>query len=258
MLTGTILRRQLALNDLTWVEAQEELNHRPVGLLPIGAIEAHGPHLPLNTDIIIAEAMARRASELLASRNVTSITLPTIPYTVSFAGTSFSGTTPVEQDVFQEYLLSVLIGASAQGYRAIICCNAHLEPGHVDAIMSACDIAESRCGIPVRCPDQRAASHAKRLGEEFQAGSRHAGAYETSIVLYTRPDVVRMDHLDNLEPVWIDLPARLREGATTFLDAGSRLGYFGDPRSATADFGKHLLDQLGDMIVECFLDADVG
>jgi creatinine amidohydrolase len=56
----------IALAELTWQEAAEQLAQRPVGLLPIGAIEAHGPHLPLDTDLIIAGAMARRAAGRLA------------------------------------------------------------------------------------------------------------------------------------------------------------------------------------------------
>jgi creatinine amidohydrolase len=245
----------LELNDLTWVEAREALKGRPVGLLPIGAVEAHGPHLPLNTDVIIAEATARRATELLATCNVPSIIIPSISYSVSFAGTSFAGTTPVDSDVFEDYLSNVLLQTCRQGYRAIICCNAHLEPGHVDAVMAACNFAERSSGLPVRCPDQRAKQFAVRLGEEFQAGSRHAGAYETSIVLHARPEAVRMHELPGLEPVWIDLPARLRDGATTFVDAGAKHGYFGDPRSASAELGKYLVDQLGEIVFECFRNA---
>ena len=246
------MARYLDLNELTWVEAHDALKRRTVGLLPIGAIEAHGPHLPLNTDVIIAEATAWRAAELLDSFNEPSVVLPSIVYTVSFAGTSFSGTTPVDQDVFEAYLQNVLLHASVQGYRAIICCNAHLEPAHVHAVLAACEIAERQSGVPIRCPDLRAEHISRRRGKEFQAGSRHAGAYETSIVLHARPEAVRMNELPGLEPVWIDLPARLREGATTFSDAGAENGYFGDPRSATAEMGKHLVDELGEIAVEAF------
>jgi creatinine amidohydrolase len=245
------------LTDLTWQEAEELLKRRPVGLLPIGAVEAHGPHLPLDTDIIIADATARSAAGKLEDKGIPAIVLPAIAYTVSFAGTSFPGTSPVDAQAFEDYIASVLTHLAGQGYRAIVCCNAHLEPAHVEAVQRACKIVEARGQVPVRSPDQRSADIAPALGEEFSAGARHAGSYETSILLATSPYSVRREMLSSIEPVWIDLPARLREGARTFLDAGSALGYFGDPASATEEEGHRLLDVLGDMIVDACIEAGV-
>lgn len=238
------------LEEMTWPEAHEALSQRPIGLLPIGAIEAHGPHLPLDTDMIIARATAQSAANQLLDVEVSSIILPPIAYSVSFVGTSFAGTSPVDVEAFETYLTSLLIHAAGQGYRALFCCNAHLEPAHVATIQAACVRAESLVGIPVRAPDQRQPDHAASLGAEFLAGARHAGAYETSIVLHAQPDAVRHAELIGLEPVWIDLPARLRDGARTFLEAGSELGYFGDPASATAPEGERLLSTLGKIIVD--------
>ena len=245
------------LEAMTWPEARLALSKRPVGLLPIGAIEAHGPHLPLDSDVIIACATAQRAAEILAEEGVSSVILPPIAYSVSFVGTSFAGTSPVDAQAFEAYLTSVLVHAANQGYRALICCNAHLEPAHVATIQTACGTAESRSGIPVRSPDQRDAVHAARLGAEFIAGARHAGAYETSIVLHAQPGAVRQSELGGLQAVWIDLPARLREGALTFLDTGSQLGYFGNPATASAAEGERLLQTLGEIIVNGCRDAGV-
>lgn len=251
------MQRSRKLAGMTWTEAAAILRERPVGLLPVGAIEAHGPHLPLDTDVIIAGATAGTAAALLDRLAIPSIILPPITYSVSFAGTSFSGTTPIEREAFEGYLTSLLVNAALQGYRAIICCNAHLEPAHVEALQRACRSSEAGTGIPVRSPDQREPELAVRLGDEFVAGSRHAGSYETSIVMHAMPGAVRNDELERLEPVWIDLPARLRGGASTFLDAGSKFGYFGDPRAATAAEGERLLDELGAMAIECLRAANV-
>lgn len=237
------------LGDLSWPEADEILRRRPVGLLPIGAIEAHGPHLPLDTDVIIAVATAEHAAARLEEAGIAALILPSIAYSVSFVGTSFAGTTPVEADAFEAYLASMLSQAARQGYRALVCCNAHLEPEHVARVQRACQAAEDRTGIPVRAPDQRSDAHAARLGDEFRRGARHAGSYETSIVLAVRPVAVDIDEMRGLPPVWIDLPARLRAGARTFADAGAELGYFGDPARSTAEEGHALLDALAEMIV---------
>jgi creatinine amidohydrolase len=245
---------QRALANLSWTEAAEVLRSHPVGLLPIGAIEAHGSHLPLDTDIIIARATADAAAGLLAQHNIPAVILPEIAYTVSFVGTSFPGTSPVVADAFLAYLKSLLLNLAGQGYRALVCCNAHLEPAHVETIQTVCDEVEQETGIPVRSPDQRQPDLATRLGEEFAAGSRHAGSYETSIVMAARPDAVRTDLLATLPPVWIDLPAQLRAGARTFLEAGSELGYFGDPARATAEEGLRHLETLAAFVLECLHD----
>lgn len=237
------------LANLTWQEARETLRSRPVGLLPVGAVEAHGPHLPLDTDIIIADATAARAASRLKLAGIPALILPAIPYTVSFAGMSFAGTSPVDADALEAYLTSVLIHTGVQGYRALIVCNAHLEPAHVERVQASCRAAEARSGVPVRSPDQRLPPHNALLSDEFRAGARHAGGYETSIVHAVLPDAARMDVARELPAVWIDLPARLRDGARTFAEAGAELGYFGDPASATAAEGERMLDALADMVM---------
>lgn len=236
------------LASMTWQEAERRLAKRPVGFLPIGAIEAHGPHLPLDTDIIIARATAQRSADRVQTLGLPVLILPAIPFSVSFAGTSFAGTTPTDPDPFEAYLTSVLVNAARQGYCALVCCNAHLEPAHVERVGRACAAATSLAGIPVIFPDQRSERYSRYLSAEFQAGARHAGGYETSIVLAVDRDAVREDELVDLPPVWIDLPARLRAGARTFLEAGAELGYFGDPASATTEEGQRMLDALADIV----------
>ena len=223
-------RDSLFLADLTWIEAEERLRESPVALLPIGATEAHGPHLPLDTDVIIARATAERAAHRLAEHGTPALILPSLSYTVSFVGLGFPGTVPVNPAAFEQYLTSLLLHTAQLGVRAIICCNAHLEPAHVECIQRSCAAAELAGGVATRCPDHRSGAPAERLSEEFRRGARHAGSYETSIVMASRPDAVRGERSRALPPVWIDLPAKLTAGARTFKDAGAELGYFGDPQ----------------------------
>lgn len=96
------------LAGMTWVEVADVLAQGPVGLLPVGAIEAHGPHLPLDTDVIIATGTARRAAELLRDLDIPGLVLPPVSYSVSFVGTSFPGTSPVDAATFESYLTSIL------------------------------------------------------------------------------------------------------------------------------------------------------
>jgi creatinine amidohydrolase len=244
--------------NLSWQEASDLLQSRPVGLVPVGAVEAHGPHLPLNSDIIIAEATARAAAVRLIAGGIPAAILPTISYSVSFAGTSFPGTSPVDPDAFEAYVRSILTHLAPQGYQAIICCNAHLEPAHFERMQSACRAAEEMTGIPMRTPDQRSERFASLLSEEFRAGARHAGAYETSIILAVAPNVVNTTVMQSLPAVWIDLPARLREGARTFAEAGASLGYFGNPATSSIGEGERLLDALAEIVWTTYQDINVG
>jgi creatinine amidohydrolase len=178
---------------------------------------------------------------------VPALVMPAVVYGVSFAGTSFPGTSPADPEPFESYLASVLTHLARQGFRALLCCNAHLEPAHVERVQAACVTAEREARIPVRFPDQRSERYAALLSDEFRAGSRHAGAYETSILLASRPEAVRVESMRALDPVWIDLPARLRAGASTFAEAGADLGYFGNPAAASVEEGERMLDALAEM-----------
>src|SRR5690606_4795040 len=68
-----------------WTRVAAALRNTRAALLPVGATEAHGPHLPLSTDIIIAEGMAAAAAETLRRRGVGSVVLPPVPFAVTYA-----------------------------------------------------------------------------------------------------------------------------------------------------------------------------
>jgi len=255
-MTTTFLPQSLAA--LTWQEAADLLRQGPVGLLPVGAIEAHGPHLPLGTDVIIATAIARRAAASLTEEGLPVLVLPPISYGASFVATCFPGTSPAEPDAFRAYLTSVLLNLVPQGYRCICLCNAHREPAHAEAVWAAARAATTATGVPVVFPDVRDDRWASALGDEFRRRPRHAGRFETSLMLAAQPDAVRREGMAQLPEVPIDLPARLREGARTLSEAGGTLGYFGDPARASAAEGERLLDRLAGIVRAAVLEALAG
>src|SRR5688572_19969204 len=79
------------LAKCTWPEARELLGPRTVALLPIGSTEPHGPHLPLDTDVTIALAQARRAAARLGELGVTAVVLPAIAYGITRFTEGFAG-----------------------------------------------------------------------------------------------------------------------------------------------------------------------
>src|SRR2546430_1844803 len=80
------------LAQLTWEEVRELDREHTLVVLPVGAIEAHGPHLPLDTDVVIATAMARAGARKLAARGRAVLMLPALTYTAASFGAAFHGT----------------------------------------------------------------------------------------------------------------------------------------------------------------------
>ncbi len=241
----------MRLAELTWPEARDAFAGGAVALVPVGATEAHGPHLPLDTDVRIAVGAADRTAALLARNGTPALVLPPLAYGVSFVGTSFAGTLPLIVETMTAVLRDVLVGLDRYGCTAATIVNSHLEPAHADALRAGIAQAEEATAGRMRAvfPDLREERWAAFLSEEFRRGARHAGAYETSLMLVVAPEMVREAERQALPPVWIDLPARLRAGAKTFAEAGATLGYFGDPAAATATEGEAMFDALAHVYV---------
>jgi creatinine amidohydrolase len=96
---------------------------------------------------------------------------------------------------------------------------------------------------------------AETLGDEFKSGDCHAGRYESSLVLHADPAAVREGERGKLEPVAIDLIAKMKAGVTTFREMGADRAYCGDPAAASADEGRDLADRLARMVVAAALEA---
>lgn len=241
----------MQLAELTWPEARDAFAAGVVAILPVGAIEAHGPHLPLDTDVHIAVGAAGRTAALLAAEGTRALVLPPLVYGVSFVGTSFAGTLPLTAETMAAVVRDVLTGLDRYGCTAAIIVNSHLEPAHAEALTAGLTRAEATTDGRLRAafPDLRQPRWAAYLSEEYRRGARHAGAYETSLMLVEAPHEVREAERRGLPPVWIDLPDRLRAGARTFAEAGATLGYFGDPASATVAEGEAMFDALARVYV---------
>jgi len=236
----------LRLSDLTYEEAKRHFAVPTVGLLPCGATEAHGPHLPLMTDVIISEAGALRAAALLRSEGLSALVLPPLNYAVTEFAASFDGTISLPLDTARALIRDVVRGALRTGFAGVVLCNAHLEPGNIQALREAArEVAAS--GGAVEFPDVTRKPHALRLGEEFRSGACHAGQYEGSLVLAARPELVLSDVAAGLKPNPSSLSVAIREGKGSFEEAGGDQAYFGYPADATPEEGEALYAELADI-----------
>jgi len=236
------------LADMTWPEVAEVAKRTPVALVPTGATEAHGPHLPLQTDVIIAQGTCRRAAERLLQEGVECVIAPPFYYAVTNFGMPFAGTVTVPEETITQLVVAVCRSLASHGFTCIVFSNHHLEPANFAAIKEGARRVTESGVARVAVPDVRDERWAATLTEEFRAGSRHAGSYETSLVMADRPDLVREERRRELAPVWIDLPARIRAGARTFKEAGSEWAYFGDPAKASKEEGEMIFAALARML----------
>jgi creatinine amidohydrolase len=243
------------LGQMTFDQLEALDKTRALAILPVGATEAHGPHLPLATDVVIAEAMANRGAELLAARGAEVVIAPALAYTTAGYAAGFAGTVSIAPETATALVVDIARSFARHGLSTIVAANAHLEPSHIAALRSAGErISAARIARWV-FPDITRKPWALRLGDEFMSGACHAGQYEGSIVLAERPEWVREAVRSQLPPNPISLSRAIREGKLTFEAAGGARAYFGDPAAASASEGRRTIDLLGGILDEAVVEA---
>lgn len=243
-----------AFQNLTWKEAGKAITGDVVLILPIGSTEAHGPHLPLATDVIISEEMSRRAAEKLKAQGVETLVLPAIAYSVTDFSADFPGTISIRKETAVSLIFDVCVSLYEQGARLVAIANSHLEPEHIASINEAIERVKLETGRAIAFPDKRRRRWAAKLTEEFRRGDCHAGSYETSLVMAARPELVREEIRQSLDRVQISIAEKIKDGAQTFREAGGTEAYFGDPSAASREEGEATYEALSDMIVTAVME----
>lgn len=236
---------------MRWEEARwPELAERPaaVAILPLGALEAHGPHLPLGTDVVIAEAMAREGARLLAQGGARVRVLPALAWAPAPFADEFPGTLSIRPQTLVALVLDLAAALAARGVEVLALANAHFDPAQVAALREASAQIVERGRPRLAFPDLTRRELAAELGDEFRSGACHAGRYETSIVLAERPDLVIEAVRAALPEVPVSLPEAMRAGRASFGAAGLPFAYCGDPAAASAAEGRALVARLGDIL----------
>jgi mycofactocin system creatininase family protein len=213
----------------------ETIGERPLVLIPTGSTEQHGPHLPLETDSVIAAAVARGAAERLTKAQFSGeiFIAPTITFGASGEHQGFSGTISLGHEVLHAVLIEVVRSMSLWAER-IIFVNAH--GGNVASLTSAVSqmITEQHAVTWVPCVT---------LG-----GDSHAGRTETSLMLLLAPASVDMNRavIGNTEHLRAILPSIAARGVREV----SPSGILGNPTGATATEGAALLDAMVTDVVQ--------
>ena len=209
-------------------------------ILPIGATEFHGPHLPFGTDSIGAETICEALARALGK----TLVLPTVTYGVSHNHMSFPWTVSVRPDTLMYLVRDIAESLIANGIQKLIFVTAH--DGNLPPAEGAARLLHQEHGISVALMDGWQGRARKALaGTQWDIDPDHGGQSELSIVLYGAPETARPE-LATAEPRQnMDVPV---EVIGHFGDTVPK-GYSGDGTAASAEEGKAVCQALVDQVV---------
>ncbi len=245
------MAENIVLAEMTWPEVlQATEDRKAVALVPLGATEAHGPHLPLATATYVAIDTAKRAARKLKGHGVRAIVFPNISYSVSERAADFPGTLSLSRATALAFLKEVALNATRH-FRAMAFVNTHLDAAHLEVLKQVVDESK-KAGVSACFLDLTKKRWSQQLGEAFQKGD-HAGAFDTSAMMALNLPLVREHERISIPPM-DGLVASMKKGAKTFKEAGGEDAYFGDPGAATIEDGENILEQLAEICSLCVME----
>jgi creatinine amidohydrolase/Fe(II)-dependent formamide hydrolase-like protein/predicted N-acetyltransferase YhbS len=229
--------------DGTFTSPDWQAHPTDILVLPVGACEQHGTHLPLDTDAIQADFFGH-----MIAAGLDAALLPTIRIATSMEHTGFRGSFSLRPETLMQIVRDIADEAGRQGFRILVIANAH---GGNHALVPVCRDINRRDG-PLKIlivnvwefPDSASQPARGQPGPDF-----HANAYETSIMLHIRPDLVRRP--------WLDADSTPRQRELVQADLTSfGVGHFSDsgvigwPSGATPEQGRMLVESIRVRLLE--------
>lgn len=258
-MTAPPSRRWADLSGPALVAATSE---RSLAVLPIGAIEHHGPHLPLRTDALIAEAVATAAVERVAAEGLDAWLLPTVSYGKSDEHYWAPGTLWVEGTTLLEQLVEIARSVAATPVRTLVFVNGH--GGNVMLLGWANREIRRRFGLRTFSMPSGAGGVAGdgKEGRPDELGQGiHAGFGETSLMLHLAPALVSPDlpprnvpeHIAGLRHIGFNAKP-VMFGWTS--DDFGPTGVIGDPTGANAAHGQWMFERGVEFVAEALHEID--
>jgi creatinine amidohydrolase len=239
--------RPLEYGRLTWEEVARAAREQRVPVVPIGTLEDHGRHLPIDTDVTIVEAICRGAAEHLSDDTVL---LPPVVHGYSPHHMDFPGTITIGWDTFCRYCTDVATSLIEHGFDRVLLVNGHgsnqnlvemaarlAMVGHPESLVAA--------AFYLSGPDSARVIEDARESE--RGGMAHACELETSLYLHIAPEAVDMSKAvdergypagEHAYMDWSDGPLKLMPWWSSFSESGVQ----GDASKATAEKGKVLFE----------------
>ncbi|QQE79780.1 creatininase family protein [Alicyclobacillus sp. SO9] len=247
--------------EMTWPEIKQVIKEDRVAVVPVAMIEEHGYHLPVNTDLVLADEIARRAGEKSPGEIVV---VPPIIHGYAPHQMDFPGVISITAETFIRYVVDVCNSLAHQGFKRILLFNGHgsnvslLQVAARQTILAYPDVMCAAISHWDLKPVVEVANKNRR--SENPGGINHAGELETAMYLAIRDDLVKMDlarrDLDKYEQekyFWLDLVGS-GDGKPVVMmpywSSISETGVLGDPTCATKAFGEMLMNAAVDGLVE--------
>lgn len=246
---------------LTTEEARTLARRDPVVVLPLGAVEQHGPHLPLSTDLLLGMGILERAWQALPE-GFPLLVLPPQAVGTSLEHGRFPGTLTLEPGVLGEILYGYGQAVARAGVRRLVLSNSH--GGNRDALHGpALRLREDHGLLVVKSTYFRfPRPQGVELPEEEWRHGFHGGAVETAMMLHLHPELVRADALPDAPSLGAELADGLRrlgpEGEASFAWLAGDLnpgGTVGNASLADAETGRRLVDGYGLALADVLRDA---
>jgi len=230
------------LGDLSALQLSAELSKDSIVVLPLGAIEQHGPHLPLNTDFVVADAVSRAAVEKFGAETNAWL-LPTLPFTKSNEHAWAAGTMWLSATTMMAVIDDIGRCVASTPAKKIMFINGH---GGNSALMAMMNRElrlkyglQTFLAHPHMPADQGGSSAESELGMGV-----HGGVDETSVMLHLRPDLVDMSLAVRRVPEGLAKNEQVKFGGRVAFGWLSNdffpEGHIGDPTGASADLGARM------------------
>lgn len=222
---------------MTWPEITERLKTIDTAILPCGAIEQHGPHLPLDVDYFDADYLARAVA--LRCSNPKPFVLPPIPYGVSYHHSEFKGTIAVTNNALSALIYDIGMSLAHNGIKKIVILNGHGDNAPTLTYAAQMINRDARIFVCVETGETSDIDIYKIIDTHNDI---HAGEIETSTTLALRPELVDMDKavdgtLD-LDNTFLDFNSDRGVNWYAHTKRLSKTGVMGNAQKATREKGE--------------------
>ena len=244
---------EVRLSHMNYDEVSAAIAAGRLVIVPTGATESHGPHMPCDTDTHQAEYMA-----IEVARRVGAVVAPAVPYAISKTFEHFPGTISLSIPTYQEMLYEIGSALIRQGFKKLLLLNGNRPNGTSnDAVARRLidDLDDRDITVTAVSYWEPGAAAVHALRNSAVGGMGHGGEFETSFQLATRPELVKMDRLEGVYAPLVGwdlvapvVPARTYRRRPT--PATNHASIFGDPHKASAQSGRAFIAAAVDALVD--------
>ena len=250
-------------DELTWPEVNEAVEMGKIPIIPTGAVEQHGHHLPLKVDHLCANAVATEAARLKPHY---ALVLPPVSYGYVHHVMDFPGSLNIHHEHFVQYVLGITKSLAYHGFKKMIIVNGHGSNHNLVDMVARRTIVETDASCTF-CSWWQLLKVDPDFDQQWResvypGGCSHAGELETSMLLYLSPESVRKDRIKSeiaktnargSKYVWTDLFGKGPMGLIEWTSQYSDSGVMGEAEKATAEKGKIVFEEASKNLAE-FVD----